>query len=131
MAHTIISPTSPIGGYRLNATINSTRLTRASFLVDTGATVTLLREDVWERSNVTRKKLEPWSKSRLVGVDGTPLHAHGSALVALNLNGDLYQTDVVVVSAVTTKAILGLDFLQRYKASVDIGKRQLTFGSNG
>ncbi len=52
MAHTIISPTSPTGGYRLNATINGTQ---ASFLVDTGATVTLLREDVWERSNVTRK----------------------------------------------------------------------------
>ncbi len=87
MAHTIISPTSPTGGYRLNATINGTQ---ASFLVDTGATVTLLQEDVWERSNVTRKKLEHWSKSRLVGVDGTPLHAHGSAQVALNLNGDVY-----------------------------------------
>ncbi len=43
MAHTIVSPITPTGGYWLNGTINGVQ---TSFLVVTGPTVTLLREDV-------------------------------------------------------------------------------------
>ncbi len=55
------------------------------------------------------------------------LHTHE---VFLNLDGEVFQTDVVV-SALNTEPIFSLDFPQRYGASVDLGKKQLVFGSDG
>lgn len=128
MASTIISPVTPTGGYKIEGVVNGTRV---PFLVDTGATVTLLRKDVWDRANPAHQKLEPWSKSRLVGVDGTPLQTHGCTNVTIDVDGRAYQIDVVVVSPLTTEAILGLDFLRTHQASVDLGNGYLTLGDKG
>ena len=62
---------SPItGGYRLPGSINGTSIT---LLLDTGAAVTLLRQDVWMRIAALPSDLEPWSGATLVSAGGTPL----------------------------------------------------------
>ncbi len=82
-----------------------------SFLIDTGAAV------AWDE--------KPWAEVQLVGVDGSPLTVHGQAKVDLWLYGHRYPTRVVVVSPLTTEAILGLDFLRERKASIDLGRAEL------
>ena len=113
---TNVSPISPTGGYRLRRSINGVSL---SLLLDTGAAVTLLRKDTWERvTNGTsnHRKLTPCTALELVSADGTPLQTHGSTLLTLELAGNAVPVECVVVSALTSEGILGLDFLTKQKA---------------
>ena len=48
-------------------------------------------------------QLEPWAEVRQVGVDGSPLTVHG--------HGHSYPTRVVLVSPLTQKPFLGLNFV--------------------
>ena len=55
-----------------------------SLLLDTGATVTLLREDTWARIAANKpQELKPWSMLKLVSSGWAPLTIHGSARVEL------------------------------------------------
>ena len=65
------------------------------------------------------------SSRGLVSVGGAPLTIHGSACVSLELEGRKFLTDLVVVSPLTSQAILGIDFLQAQQATIDLGCRLL------
>ena len=56
----------------------------------------------------------------MVSAGGTPLTIHGSASIELELEGEPFSTDVVVVSPLTSEAILGLNFLQEQQATIDL-----------
>ena len=102
---------------------------QTSFLRDTGAAVTLLRKDTWNRIAAMKPQdLSPLAELQLVGVGGSPLTVHGSARVDLELQSENFTADVVVVSQLTMEAIFGLDFLTKYRASIDLGNRQLRLG---
>ena len=97
-----------------------------SFLLDTGAAVTLLRRDTW--ANVTAshpQELTSWPSLRLVGADGSPLTVHGRARVNLEVDGETMAIDAAIVSPLTSEAILGLDFLKEHRALIDIPQKQL------
>ena len=113
-----ISPVT--GGYRLPGTINGTNVT---LLLDTGAAVTLLRQDVWAQITAPPSDLKPWPGAALVSADGTPLTILGCACVNLGMGGRNFRTDMVVVSPLTSEAILGIDFLQAQQAVVDLGHK--------
>ncbi len=78
MTHAIISPTTPTCGYQLNITIKGTR---APFLVNTDATMTLLQEDVWGEIEYHTQVAGTLVQVPTVGVEGTPLRAYGSTQV--------------------------------------------------
>ena len=94
------------------------------FLIDTGAGVSLLQEELWKR--VEEPKLEPWSEQRLVSVDGTPIHVLGSTKFEISFAGKNFSQEMVVARSLTTGAILGLDFLQNNRAIIDLEKQQLS-----
>ena len=75
--------------------------------------------------------MKPWSNPRLVGVDGSPLPVLGCAQVEIDLAGEKLPMDVVVVSTLTTEAILGIDFLHKYRANIDLGEKKLSLGDRG
>ena len=128
-AHTHIVSIISTGGFRVEGEVNGVR---TSFLLDTGASATLLRQDTWERVNVppVRKELTPCPEHRLVSVDGSPLQVHGRTTVSLDLAGERFELAVTVVSPLTSEAILGVDFLQPHQATIDLGRRQISFGKN-
>ena len=99
-----------------------------SFLVDTGAAVTLMRKDTWDQVNDGVAELEPWKERQLVGVDGTPLQVYGQACVEIVLDGTNYPSAIVVVGPLTTNAILGLDFMRAHKVSIDLGRAEMRIG---
>ena len=116
-----VSPVALTGGYRLLGAVNGVQM---SLLLDTGAAVTLLREDTWARITAeSPQELRPWSTLKLVSAGGTPLTIHGSARVELDLEGEKFTTEIVVVSPLTSEAILGLDFLQGQQASIDLATK--------
>ena len=124
-----VSPVALTGGYRLLGAVNGVQM---SLLLDTGAAVTLLREDTWARVTAeSPQELRPWSTLKLVSAGGTPLTIHGSARVELDLEWEKFTTEIVVVSPLTSEAILGLDFLQGQQASIDLATKTLSLKGGG
>ena len=67
-----------------------------SFLLDTGAAVTLIGSDVWRQINTKQPtKLQPWLDRRLVGVDGSPLEVHSQVHVAVVPQGKTLETEAL------------------------------------
>ena len=116
------------GGYRLPGSVNGTNL---NLLLDTGAAVTLLREDVWRQIAPQSPKLESWDGAALVSAGGMPLTVHGCVCVNLGLGGKEFKTKMVVVSPLTSEAILGIDFLQGQQAVIDLGHQKLRLKKSG
>ncbi|KAL5480079.1 hypothetical protein EMCRGX_G023701 [Ephydatia muelleri] len=100
------------------------------FVVDTGASVSLLTTDVWHRVSANKHmELKEWGgSSRLVGVNGSPLHVQGIVLVHLTLSKSVvFENKFLVVEGMTVEAILGLDFLETFKCMIDSGDRKISF----
>ena len=124
-----ISPVTCTDGYRVKGSIYGVPV---SFLLDTGAVVTLLREDKWkEISAGGERRLRPWSTQRLVGVDGSPLDIRGCAAVDFVVADESFTVEVVVIGSLTSEAILGLDFLREVGVTMDLKDKQLIIADRG
>ena len=99
---------------------------RHHFLLTLGL-VSLLHEDQWKKFDSKGEEIKPWSEQQLVGVDGTPLHVLGSAVVDIVLSGKQFSQTTIIVRSLTAEAILGLNFQQDNRAVIDLDKQQLTF----
>ena len=126
--HTVLQ-VNPTSGFRLLGSINGAS---ASFLIDTGASVTLVREDLWKRTqSAVHIQLTPWIGCRLKGVDGSPLHVLGQVAVELQFGKKHFPTDVVVAETLSAEAILGLDFLVQMHAVIDLAKQKIVLPDDG
>ena len=60
---------NPASAYHIVGTINGISI---KFMLDTGAAVSLINEDTWNKlANLTVKPLSKWGGCHLVGVEGT------------------------------------------------------------
>ena len=104
------SSTVNVSGYKLSGRISGVDLR----FCWTRALVTLLWKEAWERilkhSPTKAPDLIPNQSLELVGADGATLKTHGTALLTLQLNGNI-PIYVAVVSPLTTEGVLGLNFL--------------------
>ena len=117
------------GGYRVKGKVNGVTV---NFLVDSGAAITLMRSDVWQSINNNHpQKLSAHNTAGLVGVEGSSLTIHGCTTVNLQLGNREIETDVMVASPLITDAILGVDFLQKHKARIDIPSQRLILTDQG
>ena len=82
--------------YRVHGRIHSII---TEFTIDTGAAVSLVRQDVWSRAAIDGGlQLVPWSRQTLVGVNGSPLQMHGQGLLQFMLLDKTFETSVIVAS---------------------------------
>ena len=72
-----------------------------------------------DRLGESNHLLETWTGRRLVGVEGTPLRVEGVSTVELQFAGEIFCCPVLIASSLTSEAILGLDFLEANKCTVD------------
>ena len=82
--------------YRLSRAVNGVPTT---FVIDTGASITVLDEAFWKKTKCGNRSLEPWTGCRLVGVEGTPLHACGISDVELTFAGETFHCPILVARA--------------------------------
>ena len=97
-----------------------------SFLVDTGAGVSLLNVHVWDQAGLTNVKMSPAPHSNLIGVDGHPLHVRGIVTIPLTTSSTVFTQAFVIANNITADGILGMDFLEKNKCILDIAKWQIT-----
>ena len=115
--------------YRICASICSTPV---ECLIDTGAAVSLLSVNVWQRVAGYGRVLPPiekWTGQTLVGVNGSALSVKGVAGLPLSLEGNIFNVPFVVTDDILVEAILGLDFVESNHCVIDCGHRNLTFPS--
>ena len=110
---------SPVPAYAVSGQVNDRTV---SFVIDTDAAVILLQKEFWDGIKTGSEKLDVWTGQRLVGVDGTPLQVYGVTQVQFQLAGDVFTTSVLVVGKLAAEVILGLDFLELHKCTVDLAK---------
>ena len=100
-----------------------------TFLVDTGANITIIRPDVYYRiDEITRVPLER-KKIEMVMADGKPLSFQGQARFKVNI-GNEDDTEVlheVWVADIELEGILGYDFLRKYNCNLECGKGEMKF----
>ena len=88
--------------------------TPVSILIDTGAGVCLLTDEVWNKVKPEGSVLKPLKVHGLVGVDGIPIKVQGSATINLSIEGQPFNHDFIIANQITTDAIIGLNRINAY-----------------
>ena len=65
----------------------------------------------------------------LTSVDGSPVAVKGQALMNIQIGSKIMQHPVLVAD-VTNQGIIGMDFLQKHKMTLDFAQNKLTCGEN-
>eukprot|EP00731_Ephydatia_muelleri_P036553 Em0276g5a len=103
-----------------------------TFVIDTGAAVSLINNCVWNQ--IARAghvaELQQWIGNRLVGVNGSPLSTKGFGSFDIVFGNKKFGATLIVTGDITVGAILGLDFLENHKCCIDCGAKILTFPQN-
>jgi predicted aspartyl protease len=98
--------------------------TSIEFLVDTGASCTLISEEIYDKllqdGNCKPKKI---SKS-LKMADGTPLPVRGKLEADIKM-GDVEVTHEVIGAKINDQGILGYDFMKLHNCLVDVGAGEM------
>ena len=105
----------------------------AKFLIDTGAAVTVISSQFWERSRPEGAELTDPPRRRLVSVQGDPLQLQGTAKITMSLGGIVFHAEAVVADSLTTDVIVGRDFLQAEQCTIKMekGSNTLYFNKQG
>ena len=118
--HTILlRAIDPANAYHVTGVVNNVSV---RFMIDTGAAVSLIRKDIWEK--IAPKggvQLEAWTK-HLVGVEGSPLSVLGATSLNITLAGTVVSGDFLVAKALSAEAIMGLDFLESQGCVINTGQ---------
>ena len=89
---------------------------RCRCLLDTGSQVSL-----WPSSPAYLNLQQ--SNLRLTAVNGTPIKAFGQEIREIKISGKSYSFMFLI--AQVSRPMLGLDFLQAFRMTIDLGRRQL------
>ena len=119
-----VSPISSTVAYKISTLINNLPV---SFVLDTGAAVTILHRETWEKIKMPKSQLTTWTGQNLIGVEGTPLQVLGCSEIPVEIEGKTFSMKVIVVSSLTAEAIMGMDFLEANNCKIDLKQKALCF----
>lgn len=97
------------------------------FLVDTGASVTIISPEVYKRLPMQRRLGLQEESLEMSVADGRPLVFYGSCCWQLEIGGVEVKHEIWVAN-IDTDGLLGYKFLERNNCIIDAGKGQLTIG---
>ena len=124
-----VSPITPAHCFCMSGEVGGDPV---SFLLDTGADITLISRDIWRQINAKQQSiLRPWLDRKLMGVDGSPLQVHGQVRAVMVVQGHTLEMEALVVSPLTTEGILGLNFLKEHEATIDVKSKGLLLRTCG
>ena len=87
---------------------------KSQALLDTGAEVTIISEDLYHQADTCVSKLEP-TKKPVLGAENMPLKVVGETGVTIQLGGVRAQDKVLVRCGLLQQVLIGIDFLTVHK----------------
>lgn len=81
------------------------------FMIDTGAAVSLLHEDIWEKWAGSKPTLTAWT--------GCPIEIKGIATLTFLIAEQRAQGNFLITNWLNNEAILGLDFLEQNQCIIN------------
>ena len=91
---------------------------KSQALLDTGAEVTIISEDLYYRTKTNVSKLEPPRKP-VLGANNMPLDVVGETELTLRLGGIKAQHKVLVSRGLPQPVLIGIDFLMAHKCIIN------------
>ena len=92
------------------------------FLIDTGASITVIHISVWENLRPQGRTLKSAGFQTFQTAGGTPLEVSGSFTCLFDINGSLYPFQTYVMKNLSYNVILGRDFLFHFAKTLDFEK---------
>ena len=115
----VLKAVDPAQAYHVAGYINGVAI---NFMADTGASVSLLHSDIWRQlTSNCNLVLDAWHR-KLIGVEESPLSVLGTASLGVGLGGITVQSDFLITAGLSSDAIIGLDFLKKHKAVINLGQ---------
>ncbi|KAL9979865.1 hypothetical protein ACROYT_G017589 [Oculina patagonica] len=97
-------------------------------LVDTGAAVTAVNVNVWNKYlKNTHSNLSSSNSEIVTTVNGCPLKLLGKALVKFVIHSEVFIFEAHVIEGLNYDIILGRDFLQKFSSKIDFDKAKIEF----
>ena len=93
-------------------------------MLDTGATVSLIREDVWRKVVGANKTLVKCNL-RLVSMERSAIAILGVAALETLFTSIIVTGDFIVAKTLSTEAIIGLDFLEQNHCTINTEQKVL------
>ena len=109
-----------VQGYLANITV--------SFLVDTGADVTVVRSDVWDGTESGELDACEGTE-RLIDASGHPMRVMGMKVTSIRLGDGEFTHPVIVVEGLPMEAHLGMDFILQNGCVLDPAAGKIVVGS--
>ena len=97
-------------------------------LLDTGAAVTAISSQVWDKY-LSHKNccLDSSSTSCVTTVSGSPLNVLGKVWLNFVIKSDVFPFEAYVIKDLTHDVVLGRDFLQKYCSRIDFMENIIEF----
>ena len=103
-------------------------LTACRFLLDSGATVSVVRWDAIDKQ--WHDKISATESNTMVAADGLPLEVVGQVTLPVSLGHFKAYQEFTVVQSLMANCTLGADFLVKHCTVIDCKIATLTLGSN-
>lgn len=97
---------------------------RGKFLIDTGSTICVISEKLFDRLYDETISLRPTDR-KVQTADGSFLKLKGICTLRIQLDHIIFDQDFIVANIEESLGILGINFLDQYDADVKIRKKTL------
>ena len=119
---TMLLAVNPASAYHVNGSVGGKNI---RFMLDTGASVSLLSDQTWSLISDQTASLASWGGRSLVGVEGSAIQIEGVATLNLCFSGVMVKGEFIVAKSLNTEAILGLDFLEQNQCVINTKQKVL------
>ena len=96
------------------------RQSKVQFMIDTGAAISLICEDVWRRVTGGQPVLSAWTGCQLVDAEGSHIQVKGVTTLTFSIAGQRVEGNFLVTIRCSSEAILGLDFLEQNRCIINV-----------
>ena len=97
-------------------------------LIDSGSACTLLDRKIYDQLKY-KPKIET-KYLNLTTANGSRLHVFGSTKISFQIGEDIYEQNFIIAKNLSRNAILGRDFLQKFKADILYSTKQIKIGDS-
>lgn len=104
---------------------------KINLFVDTGSDINLLKENILPKNYKSYRNFNPQDNCRISGITKGFVHTIGSVILTLIVRDKQFSGKFFIVDKnfpINTEGILGREFLEFHKTSIDFSTRQVIFG---